>query len=73
MNRRAPPFYMWLRAQRERADCVGEIARSVSRDPCLASTDYEGIRRHLQHEHHANPNALRPLDAARDEHLSESQ
>jgi len=63
---------MWLREQRDRDDVIGEVARVVTRDACLAGTDYDTIRHHRRYEHHSSSDALQLLEAANEEHLSAS-
>ncbi len=61
-------FVLWLREQQNRRDDVGDVTRTVARDTCLARLDYEGVRLHLEHEHHATKAALSTLEQAAAEH-----
>ncbi len=67
-SRTVSSFFLWLREQQHRRDDVGEIARVVTRDTCLASHDYEGVRSHLEREHHARQVILAALRVANDEY-----
>ncbi len=64
----ARSFVWWLRGQRNRRDDVGAVAQIVTHFTCLASHDYEGVRRHLEREHHAGQKILAALRVANDEY-----
>jgi hypothetical protein len=58
-------FLAWLRTHQRRRSPLGDLARDVAADGCLAADDPEGIRQHIVYEHGACAAALEALSNAR--------
>ncbi len=67
-DRTVSSFVLWLREQRDRYDDVGAVAYIVTHDTCLADHDYQGVRLHLEREHHARQKILANLQVANEEY-----